>query len=276
MDFKDTTTPETVDPAVSTRIAWGRYPYDDAVVLVTGAGTGIGRAIARAFLEQNARVAVVGRSERALQEAVEGHPHERVLIVPQDLAAPGSSAAVVDAVVARFGRLDVVVASAGASEASSISAYDPAVWERLRRINLDAVIDLVDATVPFLRVTKGNFLAISSIAGSRGDWGMFAYNATKAAVNVMMQGLALDLAADGVRMNALAPGFTRSRLTEERLQDPVYFDRLMDRLPLGRVADPEDIARAALFLCSPDAAYITGAVVPVDGGISASSGTPRN
>ena len=104
---------------------------------------------------------------------------------------------------------------------------------------------------------------------------MFAYNATKAAVNVMMQGLALDLGPYGVRVNALAPGFTLSRLTEERLSDPAFRARLLDRIALGRVAEPDDIARAALFLCSPDAGYITGAVVPVDGGVSASTGTPR-
>lgn len=257
------------------RIASAIYPYDGSVVLVTGAGTGIGRSIARAFIEQGASVVLVGRSETALQEAAAGADPNRILVQPSDLAEPGASAAVVDAVIARFGRLDVVVASAGTSEGSPVDAFDPAIWERLRRINVDAVIELALAGVPHLRRSRGNILAISSIAGLRGDWGMFAYNATKAAVNVMMQGLALDLAADGIRVNALAPGFTRSRLTQERLDDAEYHARLMDRLPLGRVAEPDDIARVALFLCSPDAGYLTGAIVPVDGGISASSGTPR-
>lgn len=178
------------------------------------------------------------------------------------------------ATVKRFGRIDVVVANAGSSEPSHINSFDPAAWERLRRINLDAMVELADASVPHLRRTRGNFLAVSSIAGIRRDWGMFAYNATKTAVNVMMQSLALDLGADGVRVNAIAPGFTTSRLTAQRLEDPGYHARLMERTALGRVA-PDDIARAALFLCSPDARYITGAIVPVDGGLSASSGTPR-
>ncbi|AZG47541.1 SDR family NAD(P)-dependent oxidoreductase [Gordonia insulae] len=249
------------------------YPFSDSVVLVTGAGTGIGRSVARAFLEQGARVAVTGRSATSLHEAVSGFPAEQALVHPTDLAQDGAPAGAVAAAAARFGKLDAVVASAGTSEPSRIG--DLSSWERLRRINLDAMVALADASVPHLRRTRGSFLAISSIAGLRGDWGMFGYNATKAAVNALMQSLALDLGADGVRVNALAPGFTRSRLTEERLSDDDFYDRLMDRTALRRVADPEDIARAALFLCSPDASYITGAIIPVDGGVSASSGTPR-
>ncbi|MGW4337866.1 SDR family NAD(P)-dependent oxidoreductase [Rhodococcus koreensis] len=260
----------------SRKIASADYPYNGSVVLVTGAGTGIGRSIARGFLEQGALVAVVGRSEAALREAIDGFACERVLVHPADLADPGAPATVVDEVIARFGRLDVVAASAGASEPSRIGALKDGVWERLRRVNLDSMIELADASIPHLRVTHGNFLAITSIAGLRGDWGMFAYNATKAAVNVLVQSLALDLGSDGVRVNAVAPGFTASRLTQERLEDKAFRERLLDRTPLRRVAHPDDIARAVLFLCSRDAGYITGAIVPVDGGISASSGTPRH
>jgi len=256
--------------------AWARYPYDGQAVLVTGGGTGIGRAITRSFLEQGASVAVAGRTLTALEEAVAGFPEECVQLLPVDLALDGAPAQAVAGTVDRFGRLDVVVASAGTSEGSDIHALDPAVWERQRRINLDSVVALAAASVPHLKRSSGNLLAISSIAGLRGDWGMFAYNATKAAVNVMMQALALDLGAAGIRVNALAPGFTASRLTQERLDDPAFTERLLDRIAIGRVADPEDIAKVALFLCSPDAGYITGAVVPVDGGVTASSGTPRN
>jgi meso-butanediol dehydrogenase / (S,S)-butanediol dehydrogenase / diacetyl reductase len=116
---------------------------------------------------------------------------------------------------------------------------------------------------------------MSSIAGLRGDWSQFAYNATKAAINGLVQSLAVDLGADGVRVNAIAPAFTVSRLSQQRLDDTVFAQRLLDRVALNRVAQPEEIAKAALFLTSPDAGYITGAILPVDGGTSASSGTPR-
>jgi len=144
-----------------------------------------------------------------------------------------------------------------------------------RSVNLDAVIRLARLSIPLLRASSGAFLAISSIAGLRGDWNQFAYNATKAGLNAFVQSLALDLGAAGVRVNAIAPAFTLSQLTQERLDDPEFTRRLMDRVALDRVAYPEDIARAALFLASPDAAYITGVILPVDGGTSASSGTPR-
>lgn len=256
-------------------IAWATYPYAGSVVLVTGAGSGIGRAIARAFLEQGAFVAVIGRNERPLREAVDGFVDDRALVVSSDLTAPGAVDAAVETVVSHFGRLDIVIANAGTSEGSDLDTFDDAAWERLRSINLDAMIRLVQATAPHLRRTKGNLVAISSIAGMRGDWGMFAYNATKGAVNALVQSLALDLGADGVRVNAIAPAFTVSRLTQERLDDAVFTERLLDRIALARVAQPEDIARVALFVASPDAAYLTGAIIPVDGGTTASSGTPR-
>ncbi|MHC2999774.1 3-oxoacyl-ACP reductase [Microbacterium sp. HJ5] len=256
-------------------MAWATYPYAGSVVLVTGAGTGIGRAIARAFLEQGAFVAVVGRNERSLREAIEGFGEDRALVSSADLTDATAVRSVVDAVISRFGRLDVVVANAGTSEASAIDSFDAASWERLRSINVDSLIWLAQAVAPHLRGTRGNLVAISSIAGLRGDWGMFAYNATKGAVNALVQSLALDLGADGVRVNAIAPAFTVSRLTQDRLDDEVFTDRLLDRIALGRVAEPEDIARVALFVASPDAAYLTGAILPVDGGTTASSGTPR-
>lgn len=256
-------------------IAWAGYPYQGQVVLVTGAGTGIGRATARAFLEQGASVAVLGRRREPLRETVTGFDAGRVLVLTVDVTDTTALENVVAAVTARFGRLDVVVANAGTSEPSRIDTFDDAAWERLRSVNLDSVIALARLTVPLLRATRGNLVAVSSIAGLRGDWARFAYNATKAAVNGFVQSLALDLGADGVRVNAVAPAFTVSRLTQDRLDDPGFTGRLLDRVALGRVARPEDIARAVLFLASPDAGYVTGAVIPVDGGTSASSGTPR-
>jgi meso-butanediol dehydrogenase / (S,S)-butanediol dehydrogenase / diacetyl reductase len=255
--------------------AWVRYPYDGRVVLVTGGGSGIGRAIARAFLEQGAAVAVVGRRRDALNEAVEGFPSERAHVLVADLADVDAPAQCVAEVVGRFGRLDVVVASAGTSEPSDIENFDLAAWERQRRINLDSVLLLVAASVAHLQDSAGNFLAISSIAGLRGDWNQFAYNATKAAINVAVQALALDLGSTGVRVNAIAPGFIETRLTQERLDDAEFRSRLLDRVAMDRVGSPDDIAHAALFLCSRDASYITGVILPVDGGVSASSGTPR-
>ncbi|GLI27899.1 3-oxoacyl-ACP reductase [Agromyces rhizosphaerae] len=256
-------------------IAWASYPYDGAVVLVTGGGSGIGRATARAFLEQGARVAVAGRGEAPLRETVDAVPDAESCVVVADLATAEGVRATVDEVGARWGSIDVVIANAGLSEPGTIDDLDEAAWSRLRSINLDGLILLAREVVPWLRRSRGTFLAMSSVAGFGGDWNQAGYNATKGAVNALVQSMALDLGRDGVRVNAIAPAFTATRLTQERLDDPGFRRALLDRLALDRPGVPEDVARAALFLASPDAAYLTGVILPVDGGTTASTGTPR-
>jgi meso-butanediol dehydrogenase/(S,S)-butanediol dehydrogenase/diacetyl reductase len=256
-------------------IAWARYPYDGTTVLVTGGGSGIGRAIARAFLEQGASVVVTGRHPEPLRETIASFPDDRAALVVGDMATQDGVTAAVDDVLGRWGHLDVVVANAGLSTPGTVDTLDDVSWERMRSINIDGLIRLARTSVPRLRESRGTFLAISSIAGLGGDWNQAGYNATKGAVNALVQSMALDLGRDGVRVNAIAPAFTETRQTQERLDDPSFWAALRDRLALERAADPEDVARAALFLASPDAAYITGVVLPVDGGTTASVGTPR-
>ncbi len=255
--------------------AWARYPYDGTVVLVTGGGSGIGRAIARAFAAQGALVAVAGRRAAPLDETLEGFEEAHTLPVVADVASVDGVAAAIDAVIDRWGRLDVVVANAGTSEPGTIDDLDAAAWERMRSVNVDGLIHLARAAAPHLRASRGNLLVMSSVAGFGGDWNQAGYNATKGAVNALVQSMALDLGRDGVRVNAIAPAFTATALTQERLDDPAFHAKLLDRIALDRPATPDDIARAALFLASPDAAYITGVILPVDGGTTASVGTPR-
>jgi meso-butanediol dehydrogenase/(S,S)-butanediol dehydrogenase/diacetyl reductase len=255
--------------------AWASYPYEGTVVLVTGGGSGIGRAVARAFAEQGASVVVAGRRSEPLTETLAGFAPERTLAVAADVAEADGVRHVVEATLERWGRIDVVVANAGLSEPGRIDELDDASWERMRSVNVDGLIRLARATVPHLRASRGNLLAMSSVAGLGGDWNQAGYNATKGAVNALVQSMALDLGRDGVRVNAIAPAFTATRQTQERLDDPRFSRKLLDRIALDRAAVPEDIARAALFLASPDAAYITGVVLPVDGGTTASTGTPR-
>jgi meso-butanediol dehydrogenase/(S,S)-butanediol dehydrogenase/diacetyl reductase len=175
----------------------------------------------------------------------------------------------------RWGHLDIVIANAGFAMAGTIDTLDGSTWEQMRSINIDGLIRLARVSMPWLRESRGTFLAISSVAGFGGDWNQAGYNATKGAVNALVQSMALDLGRDVVRVNAIAPAFTATRLTQERLDDAAFWAALRDRLALDRPAEPEDVARAALFLASPDAAYITGIVLPVDGGTTASVGTPR-
>lgn len=249
------------------------YAVRDKVVLVTGGGSGIGRAIARAFLANGARVVVTGRRLEPLEETVAGH--DEGVAISADLADLDDTRRLVDEVVERFGSLDVVVSNAAGfsnGELTELSAED---WTSMRSANVDGFLHLAQAALPRLEASGGNLVAVSSVSGMRGDWGQAAYNATKHAVNGFVRSLALDYGGRGVRVNAVAPAFTVTEMTAPMAEDDAVVEAFENRVALGRVAAPEDVAPAVVFLASDDAAYITGAILPVDGGTSASTGQPH-
>ncbi len=251
------------------------YAFAGKTVLVTGGGSGIGRAIARAFLDNGAHVAVVGRRLAQLQETLAEYPEERVLAVSADLAEPAEARGVVDAVVARFGALDVVVNNAARYLSKPFVEMTDQEWDDLRRTNIDAFVHLARRALPELERTGGNLVAVGSVSGMRGDWGQSGYNATKALVMNFVQSLALDYGARGVRLNSVAPSFTHTEATAAVGTDEASLAPFVNRIPLGRPGRPEDVAPAVLFLASGDAAYITGATLTVDGGTTASTGQPH-
>ncbi len=249
--------------------------FTGSVVLVTGGGSGIGLAITRAFLDAGATVAVTGRRRERLESALAGVPAERGAALPADVADPAQVRQVVADVVDRFGRLDVVVSNAAAYESGELTDLADDAWERLRATNVDAFFHLAKAALPHLAESRGNVVAVSSVSGERGDWGQAAYNASKAAVTNFVRSLALDWGARGVRLNAVAPAFTLTELTEGVGRDEAALAPFVNRIPLGRPGEPEDVAPAVLFLAGEGARYVTGAVLPVDGGTSASTGQPH-
>ena len=129
--------------------------------------------------------------------------------------------------------------------------------------------------MPALLKSKGNVVNVSSVSGLGGDWGMSVYNAAKGAVTNFTRSLALDYGEDGVRVNAICPGFTFTDLTEEMKDNQQLLNKFYERIPLARAGEPEDIASAIAFIASDDARYITGVNLPVDGGIMASNGQPK-
>jgi meso-butanediol dehydrogenase / (S,S)-butanediol dehydrogenase / diacetyl reductase len=139
-------------------IAWARYPYEGTAVLVTGGGSGIGRAIARGFLEQGASVLVTGRHAEPLHETIESFPNDRATVVVGDMATQDGVTAAVNGLVERWGHLDVVVGNAGVSTPGTVDNLDDATWERMRSINLDGLIRLARTSVPRLRESRGSFL----------------------------------------------------------------------------------------------------------------------
>lgn len=251
------------------------FDFTGSTVLVTGGGSGIGAAIATAFLEAGANVAVAGRRREPLESVVADHPVERTAAISADLAISAQVESLVAEVVERFGALDVVVSNAGVWAGGAITDLDDAAWERMRSTNVDGAFYLARAVAPHLEASRGNLVAVSSVSGERGDWDQAGYNATKAATTVLVRSLALDWGAVGVRANVVAPAMTATAMSGVADVDGDALAPARERVALGRIGVPGDIAGAVLFLASDAAAYITGAVLPVDGGTSASTGQAR-
>ena len=248
------------------------YAFDDKVVLVTGGGSGIGQAIARAFLDNGARVVVVGRRKDKLEDTLSGHDDARALAVQADVSDPSEAAGVVRTVTDHFGRLDVFVNNAAKYVSKPFDELTGEEWAELQRTNVDAFVHLAQSALPELERTGGNLVAVGSVSGLRGDWGQSMYNATKAAVMNFVQSLALDYGPRGVRLNSVAPAFTLTDATAGVPRDEESLRPVVNRIALARPAEPEDIAPAVLFLASDDARYVTGATLAVDGGTTASTG----
>ncbi len=251
------------------------YPFTGRTVLVTGGGTGIGRATARAFADNGANVAISGRRPEQLRAALAGYPDDRTLVVVNDIATPDGARELVAAVKERFGSIDVVVSNAAAYAGGDLVEMSGPAWEALRATNVDGLFHLAQAALPELVDSRGSLIAVASVSGLFGDWGQAAYNATKHAVVGFVRSLALDYGDRGVRINAVAPAFTLTDMTAGVAETAERLSAFVDRIALGRPGTPDDIAPAVLFLASPDAAYITGAVLAVDGGTSAATGQPH-
>lgn len=191
-----------------------------------------------------------------------------------DVASEQSNAEAVALALERFGRLDAAVLNAGIGGAGPLES--PGAIERFDRVfavNVRGVVLGVRAAVPALRASGGGaIVATSSVSGLRGDPGTWGYNATKAAVINLVRALAIDYAAEGIRINAIAPGGTATGMTAAQVADPAFSHFITSRIPAQRWADPSEQAEVVWFLTSPAASYVTGVTVPVDGGLTANGG----
>lgn len=248
------------------------FDFQGSVVLVTGAGSGIGRAVARAFDDAGATVVLTGRRLEPLQDEASASCSGRVHAVRADVSRLEEVQRLVSEIVADHGRLDVVVSNAGKYVGGTIDQVAQSEWRAMLETNVEGLFNVAKASFAELARTQGSLVAVSSVSGLRGDWGQVAYNATKGAVTQLVLSLALDWGAAGVRVNAIAPSLTDTPATHDFVADRAMAEQFEARTALGRLAEPEDMAPAVLFLASREASYITGAVVPVDGGTSASSG----
>lgn len=252
-----------------------RYAVEGKTVIVTGAGSGMGREIARGFLANGASVVVAGRRLDPLSETITGYGPERALAVGVDVADQDSVNALIGRAVETFGAVDVIVSNAAIYFGGEITELSETDWRSQFQINVDGLYHLVTAASDQLVASRGNVIAVSSVSGQAGDWGQAGYNASKHAVNGMIRSLALDYGDRGVRFNAVAPAFTTTDMTAEVWEDDADLAPFLNRIALGRPGRADDVVGPVLFLASPDAAYITGSILTVDGGTSASTGQPH-
>ncbi|HUB83669.1 MAG TPA: SDR family oxidoreductase [Bryobacteraceae bacterium] len=246
-------------------------PFANQAVLVTGAGHGIGRAIAQRFAAGGARVAV-NDLDAARASEVAGAIGPAALAVPGDVSSKTTVDAMFDETLSRFGRLDVLVNNAGDIHAARhFLEGDEEWWDRLLDVNLKgSFLCAHRAARHMARERRGVIINMSSGGATRAHRGNVAYDASKGGIEAMTRAMALDLAPYGVRVNAIVPGLIRTYDLDEA--STVERGKVV---PLGRLGSPEDLAGPAVFLASEDARYITGACLVVDGGVLVQQRSPQ-
>jgi len=248
----------------------------DKVAIVTGGGTGIGRACAELFAREGAAVVVAGRRARPLQEVAQaiGRQGGRATAQSCDVTNDAQVSAVVARAVEAYGGLHILVNNAAYWMAGTIEETSAADWDRMMETNLKGVFLLVKQALPELRRSGGGAIVnIGSVLGLVGMKRRVAYATSKGGLVQLTKALALDLAADRIRVNCICPSLVDTPMGQDSLVQAgdaaAERARRLAQIPLGRAGTPEDVARLALFLASEDSSWITGAAIPLDGGFTA-------
>lgn len=244
----------------------------DKIALVTGSAAGIGLATAQLFAVEGAHVYITDvagdAAEKAAAElAAKGLKASAMTV---DVSRGQDVTALMRAIEQQHKKLDVVVNNAGINVRTDFRNMSDADWVRLREVNLDGMIRIARDAFPLLKSSgRGSLINLASIMGHRGMRTLAAYGATKGAMSALTRGLAVEYAPFGIRVNALAPGFIETALTERVLRIEAFSKALLDRTPMRRFGTSEDVANAALFFASDESGYITGAELAIDGGMQA-------
>ena len=239
------------------------------VAIVTGGGSGLGFAIAQKFISNNITTIIAGRNVEKLNAAKE-QLGELCFAMPCDLSDLKSIPAFIQEVLAKFGQIDILVNNAGINLKKEFTEVSDEEFQNIITTNVTAVFSMSREVVKHMIQKKaGCIINISSMAAQYGLPKVIAYSASKTAIDGMTRAMAVELSPNGIRINAIAPGFIYSAMTEKALNsDPERKAKVFGRTPMGIMGQPEDIGDAALFLASDAAKYITGVILPVDGGNS--------
>ena len=240
------------------------------VAIVTGGTRGIGFAIVQSFIEAGAKVAIWGSrqetADAALLKVKDLYPEAEVLAMAPSLTARNEVEDARNRVVLHFGRLDIVANNAGISQNIPLETYTDEDLDKIMDLNIKAVFICSKTAASLMKKTGGgSIINTSSVVSFYGQGLGSMYPATKSAVNCLTRALSRELGKDGIRVNAVAPGITKTDMVAALPESMV--SPLLQRIPLARMGEAEDVAKAFLFLASDMASYITGAVIPVDGGV---------
>nr|XP_021193868.2 glucose 1-dehydrogenase A-like [Helicoverpa armigera] len=243
--------------------------FNDKVVLVTGGSSGIGAAIAIKFAQEGAKVAIVGRNQEKLKNTAKkcGNP----LVIIADVTKEDDVKRIASETLKHFGKLDILVNNAGIAPFATIQADNAMqVFHEIMSTNLNSAVQLTHLTAAELVKTKGNIINISSVAGMKAFPGMFAYCASKAALDHFSRAIALELASSGVRVNVVNPGPVATDIGDNMFPTKEEKEKAMQRAAdgtaLGRISEPEEIADIVLFLASDKARAVTGSCYVSDNG----------
>jgi NAD(P)-dependent dehydrogenase (short-subunit alcohol dehydrogenase family) len=246
-----------------------KFRLDGKVALVTGSNRGIGLAVAEIFAEAGAKVMLTARSETdEARRLLEAQP-DTCAWVAGDVTDPSVPDALVKATLERFGRLDVLVNNAGVADGGDFHDFDDERLARIMDTNFNAPFRIARAAIrPMLEQGSGSIVNIGSISGYVANKPQLqvAYNSSKAAIHQMTAVMAFEYAARGIRVNALAPGYIRTRMAIGGMEDPAMSKVWSENTPMGRFGTPEEMATCVLFLASDAASYVTGATLVADGG----------
>lgn len=240
----------------------------DKVAVITGGTRGIGYAVAEAFLDQGARVIICGSkpasAEKAVQKLQSDHPGCPIAGIAPKLSSVKAMSTAFQDIVKQYGRIDILVNNAGISARESLYDYDEDAFDAIVDLNFKAVFACTRAVAPIMKAQGGGcIINTSSMVSIYGQPAGCGYPATKFAVNGLTKSLARELGPDHIRVNAVAPGVTRTDMVAALPQEMI--DAVSAGIPLGRVGEPHEVANAFLFLASDLASYVTGAVLSVDG-----------